>query len=219
MRLIANQSHFLLFMWINLKFIFSMNWVMKSGWKPPAISVNSWNLNVLWISLPWLNFPEIIWFVPFCHLCVLSVFLPFSFRDFVSDLGHCSVPNHVPPTLSVHTTAARVPSPTLVCSTVPPYRYMARMWMLTETNSVSLTWLIFAKCCPFATAKHSFQSAVLPQGSYPAGCKNIKILSHVSLSFGALLCDLRKLHDYIIKWRRTQCQLVNYINSIINVLR
>lgn len=147
---------------------FSMQWVMKSDCKPPAISVNSLNLKVRCISLPWLNFPEIIWFLPSCHPCVLSVFLSFSRRDFVSDLGHCSVPNHVPPTLSVHTTAARVPSPTLVCSTVPPYRYMAQRWMLTETNSVSLTWLAFAKCHPFTTAKHSFQSAwrVLPCRMY-----------------------------------------------------
>lgn len=73
--------------------------------------------------------------------------------------GRCSVPSHVPQTPSVHATAARVPSPTLVCSTVPPYRYTARIQTLTETHGVSLTSLILAKRFPFTTAKHSFQSA------------------------------------------------------------
>uniref|UniRef100_A0A671YD38 Supervillin a n=1 Tax=Sparus aurata TaxID=8175 RepID=A0A671YD38_SPAAU len=36
-----------------------------------------------------------------------------------------TIPTHVPHTVTVHTAVARVPSPTLVCSTVPPYRYMA----------------------------------------------------------------------------------------------
>uniref|UniRef100_A0A8C2X6P3 Supervillin a n=1 Tax=Cyclopterus lumpus TaxID=8103 RepID=A0A8C2X6P3_CYCLU len=36
-----------------------------------------------------------------------------------------TVPAHVPHTASVHTAVTRVLSPTLVCSTVPPYRYMA----------------------------------------------------------------------------------------------
>ncbi|KAL7373766.1 hypothetical protein ABVT39_014359 [Epinephelus coioides] len=36
-----------------------------------------------------------------------------------------TVPSHVPHTVTVHTAVARVPSPTLVCSTVPPYSLQA----------------------------------------------------------------------------------------------
>ncbi|XP_056220248.1 supervillin a isoform X5 [Seriola aureovittata] len=36
-----------------------------------------------------------------------------------------TVPSHVPQTASVHTAVARIPSPTLVCSTVPPYSLQA----------------------------------------------------------------------------------------------
>ncbi|XP_034090391.1 supervillin a isoform X13 [Gymnodraco acuticeps] len=38
-----------------------------------------------------------------------------------------TVPTHVPHTVTVHTAVARVPSPTLVCSTVPPYSLQASM--------------------------------------------------------------------------------------------
>uniref|UniRef100_A0A4W6C9C7 Supervillin a n=1 Tax=Lates calcarifer TaxID=8187 RepID=A0A4W6C9C7_LATCA len=34
-----------------------------------------------------------------------------------------TVPSHVPQTVTPHTAVAHIPSPTLVCSTVPPYRY------------------------------------------------------------------------------------------------
>ncbi|XP_044032501.1 supervillin a isoform X4 [Siniperca chuatsi] len=38
-----------------------------------------------------------------------------------------TIPTHVPPTVTLHTAVARVPSPTLVCSTVPPYRLQASL--------------------------------------------------------------------------------------------
>lgn len=79
---------------------------------------------MLHIPLLWLELPA-------DHV-VYSLLSPFLFPvlslcDFVSVLVYRSVPTHVPQTVTVHTAVARVPSPTLVYSTVPPYRYMSRM--------------------------------------------------------------------------------------------
>lgn len=73
-----------------------------------------------------MNYLQIMWFIPSCHLSPFPV-LSLSLCDFVSVLVYRSVPTHVPQTVTVHTAVARVPSPTLVYSTVPPYRYMSRM--------------------------------------------------------------------------------------------
>lgn len=99
--------------------------------------------SLAWIN-SFLNLLEIRWFILSCHVCAVFVTSPsLSLSDFVLFLGECSIPTHVPHTVTVHTAVARVPSPTLVCSTVPPYRYMAQLWMLQSTHSVLLTWLCF----------------------------------------------------------------------------
>ncbi|XP_030254261.1 supervillin a isoform X9 [Sparus aurata] len=45
-----------------------------------------------------------------------------------------TIPTHVPHTVTVHTAVARVPSPTLVCSTVPPYSLQASSQQSTATR-------------------------------------------------------------------------------------
>ena len=67
--------------------------------------------------------PEVTWLIPSVTLCLLSVTCV-CVCGFLSPFEHCSVPGQAPQTVTVHTAVARVPSPTLVCRTVPPYRYM-----------------------------------------------------------------------------------------------
>ncbi|XP_036934828.1 supervillin a isoform X7 [Acanthopagrus latus] len=45
-----------------------------------------------------------------------------------------TVPTHVPHTVTAHTAVARIPSPTLVCSTVPPYSLQASSQQSTATR-------------------------------------------------------------------------------------
>ncbi|XP_060950128.1 supervillin a [Limanda limanda] len=45
-----------------------------------------------------------------------------------------TVPSHVPQTLTVHTAVARIPSPTLVCGSVPPYSLQASLQQSTTAH-------------------------------------------------------------------------------------
>lgn len=80
-------------------------------------------------------------------MCVFSVIFMFVY-GLVSFLDCCSVPSHVPQMVTVHSAVAQIPSPTLVSSTVLPYRYIVCVCMATvkcsPTVSVRLTrqWLL-----------------------------------------------------------------------------
>lgn len=143
--MIIIEPHFLLWPWKHLisksNSLWMLKWNVASALHPFFLNA-SLNLNMFFIPPPWLELTLflIYWksggsFSPV--MCVLSLSpLPLSLSDFVLFLGECSIPTHVPHTVTVHTAVARVPSPTLVCSTVPPYRYMAQLWMLQSTHSV-----------------------------------------------------------------------------------
>lgn len=95
--------------------------------EPPAISQNTSNPREL--CLPQLD--RAVFFITqksrvvlFPSVASLSLLLFFFFSSFF--FGHRSVPAQIPPTVSVHTAVARVPSPTLVYSAVAPYRYKWR---------------------------------------------------------------------------------------------
>lgn len=91
---------------------------------------------------------------PMSPVCSLSVtYLYVCVCDYVPVLDYCSIPTHMPQPVTVHTAVARVPSPTLVCSTLQPYRYTAHACARThQATGVWLTWLIFTECCSFTTA-------------------------------------------------------------------
>lgn len=105
--------------------------------EPPAISQNTSNPREL--CLPQLD--RAVCFITqksrvvlFPSVASLSLLLFFFFSPF---FGHRSVPAQIPPTVSVHTAVARVPSPTLVYSAVAPYRYRWRRY----DAAVRLIWL------------------------------------------------------------------------------
>lgn len=87
--------------------------------------------------------------------CSFSAWMNIPSRGYQSVICVCvclyprSVPTHAPHTVTFQTAVARVPSPTLVYSTAPPYRYMARYWILTPTPSVWLTWSLNAESVCF----------------------------------------------------------------------